>query len=136
MFVLIMLVFASLLCHLDLYCPKEMMFMPANLPKPTAKVVSKPALKTTVSDKQPKLLDRVRTTIRLRNYSIRTEEAYVAWIERFIRYHKLRHPQEMGAPEIEAFLAHLAVEGNVAASTQNQALCALLFLYKQVLYKE
>ena len=78
------------------------------------------------SGQPPKLLDRVRIAIRLKNYSIRTEEAYVAWVERYIRFHKLRHPQEMGAPEIEAFLAHLAVEGNVAASTQNQALCALL----------
>lgn len=85
---------------------------------------------------QPKLLDRVRIAIRLKNYSIRTERAYVSWIERFIRFHNLRHPQEMGVPQIEAFLAHLAVEGNVAASTQNQALSALLFLYKQVLQQE
>lgn len=102
------------------------------MPKP----ISKPIIQPITPDKQPKLLDRVRITIRLRNYSIRTEEAYVAWIERYIRYHKLRHPQEMGAPEIEKFLAYLAVEGNVAASTQNQALCALLFLYKNVLNKE
>lgn len=85
---------------------------------------------------QPKLLDRVRIAIRLKNYSIRTEQAYVNWIERYIRFHNLRHPQEMGVPEIEAFLAHLAVEGNVAASTQNQALSALLFLYKHLLAKE
>jgi len=84
----------------------------------------------------PKLLDRLRIAIRLKNYSIRTEQAYVAWAERYIRFHKLRHPQEMGAPEIEAFLAHLAVECNVAASTQNQALCTLLFLYKHVLDQE
>lgn len=88
------------------------------------------------SGQQPKLLDRVRIAIRLKNYSIRTEEAYVAWVERYIRFHKLRHPLEMGASEIEAFLAYLAVEGNVAASTQNQALCALLFLYKHVLDQE
>jgi len=98
--------------------------------------MAKPTPSPQVPNQPPKLLDRLRIVIRLRNYSIRTEEAYVSWVERYIRFHKLRHPQEMGAPEIEAFLAYLAVEGNVAASTQNQALCALLFLYKHVLDKE
>lgn len=80
-----------------------------------------------------KLLDRVRDAIRLKNYSIRTENTYVDWIERFIRFHKLRHPLEMNTPEIETFLTWLAVEQNVAPSTQNQALSALLFLYRNVL---
>ncbi len=80
-----------------------------------------------------KLLDRVRDAVRLKNYSYRTEKAYVHWIKRYILYHQKRHPAEMGAPEIELFLTHLAVEGHVAASTQNQALSALLFLYKEVL---
>jgi integrase len=81
----------------------------------------------------PKLLDQVRSAIRVKHYSIRTEETYVNWIKRFILFHHKRHPQEMNSPEIEQFLTHLAVERNVAASTQNQALAALLFLYQQVL---
>ncbi|MBF7731315.1 integron integrase [Pseudomonas sp. N040] len=87
-------------------------------------------------DGKPKLLDQVRQQIRLRNYSIRTERVYAEWIKRFIRFHAYRHPVEMGAAEIEAFLTHLAVRRNVAASTQNQALAALLFLYKEVLKQE
>ncbi len=83
-----------------------------------------------------KLLDQVRDTLRLKHYSIRTEQAYVGWITRFILFHHKRHPNEMGAPEVEAFLTHLAVNENVAASTQNQALSALLFLYREVLHKE
>ena len=81
----------------------------------------------------PKLLDQVRDRIRIKHYSIRTETQYVQWIRRFILFHNKRHPREMGAPEVEAFLTQLAVVGNVAASTQNQALAALLFLYKEVL---
>ncbi|MCK9396888.1 MAG: integron integrase [Methylobacter sp.] len=81
----------------------------------------------------PKLLDQVRDRIRVKHYSIRTETQYVQWIKRFILFHNKRHPQEMGTAEVEAFLTHLAVEGLVAASTQNQALSALLFLYKEVL---
>ena len=81
----------------------------------------------------PKLLDRVRERIRFKHYSIRTEDAYVQWIRRFIIHHGKRHPAEMGAAEVEAFLTHLAVEGQVSASTQNQARSALLFLYKEVL---
>src|SRR5512146_1550678 len=83
----------------------------------------------------PRLLDRVREAIRARHYSLRTEEAYVAWIRRYILFHKKRHPAEMGEPEIDAFLTDLAVNGRVAASTQNQALSALLFLYRNVLEK-
>ena len=80
----------------------------------------------------PKLLDRVRIAIRTRHYSLRTEEAYVGWIRRFIFFHGKRHPAEMGEPEINAFLSGLAVKERVSASTQNQALCALLFLYRHV----
>lgn len=80
-----------------------------------------------------KLLDRVRQTIRLKGYSYQTEKTYAQWIKRYIFYHDKKHPAEMGKLEIEDFLAHLAVEKNVAASTQNQALSALLFLYRDVL---
>src|SRR5438105_14460818 len=81
----------------------------------------------------PKLLDRLRHACRVRHFSIRTEDAYHDWAERYIRFHGLRHPQEMAEPEVNAFLTHLAVERNVSASTQNQALAALLFLYEHVL---
>src|SRR5215831_19149430 len=84
---------------------------------------------------QPKLLDRLRIAIRTRHYSIRTEEAYVGWVRRFIFFHDKRHPAEMSEPEINGFLSHLAVRDHVSASTQNQALCALLFLYRHVLEK-
>lgn len=82
---------------------------------------------------EPRLLDRVRGEIRARHYSIRTEDTYVQWIRRFILFHGKRHPKEMGAAEVGAFLTHLAAERNVSASTQNQAKAALLFLYGQVL---
>lgn len=85
---------------------------------------------------QPKLLDQVRTAIRLRRMSYRTEQTYTDWIKRFIIFHHKRHPQEMGAPEIREFLAYLVNERNVAASTQNQALHAILFLYREVLQIE
>lgn len=81
----------------------------------------------------PELLDRVRGRCRVRHYSKRTEQAYVAWIWRFIRANGGRHPKGLGGEEVEAFLTRLATEGKVAASTQNQALAALLFLYKEVL---
>jgi len=81
----------------------------------------------------PRLLDRVRDRIRLKHYSIRTEQAYSDWIKRFIRFHGKRHPAELGATEVEIFLTHLAVERSVSASTQNQAKSALLFLYREVL---
>lgn len=81
----------------------------------------------------PKLLDQVRDKIRAKHYSLRTEQTYIHWIRRFILFHHKQHPKDMGAPEVEAFLTHLAVVGNVAASTQNQARSALLFLYKEVL---
>ncbi|MFQ5697103.1 MAG: integron integrase [Myxococcota bacterium] len=86
-----------------------------------------------VFPRRPKLLERVRSTLRLRHYSRRTEEAYVSWIRRFILFHHKRHPADLGTPEIVAFLSELAVGRHVSASTQNQALCALLFLYRHVL---
>jgi site-specific recombinase XerD len=83
-----------------------------------------------------KLLDQVRDAVRLKHYSYRTEQSYVGWIRRYILFYGKKHPQEMGYAEVEAFLTSLAVEGNVSASTQNQALSALLFLYRHVLHKE
>ena len=83
----------------------------------------------------PKLADQLRAAIRLRGYSYRTEQAYVQWYIRFVRFHKLRHPREMGQPEVEAFLTYLVTDLEVSASTQNQALSALLFLYAEVLKK-
>lgn len=79
------------------------------------------------------LLEQVRAALRVRHYSIRTEQAYLGWIRRFILFHGKRHPAAMGVSEISAFLNHLACERRVSASTQNQALCALVFLYKAVL---
>jgi integron integrase len=87
----------------------------------------------TASPPPPRLLDQVRATIRARHYSRRTEKAYVAWIRRFIVFHGRRHPRELGLDAITAFVNTLATTGNVAASTQNQALSALLFLYRDVL---
>ncbi len=84
----------------------------------------------------PKLLDQVRGKIRLKHYSIRTEQAYVDWIKRFILHFDKQHPRDLGAAEVEQFLTWLAVQGKVSASTQNQAKSALLFLYKQVLEVE
>lgn len=81
----------------------------------------------------PRLLDRVRLEARRRRLSVRTEEAYADWVRRFVRFHDLRHPRELGAAEVADFLTHLAVRERVAASTQNQALAALLFLYRNVI---
>ena len=82
-----------------------------------------------------RLLDQVREQIRLRHYSIRTEQAYVSWIKRYILFHDKKHPKDMDKAEIEAFLTYLAKDLNVSSSTQNQAFNALLFLYNQVLHK-
>ena len=84
----------------------------------------------------PRLLDRLREAIRVRHYSRRTEKAYVGWVRRFVLFHDKRHPQEMGRVEVSAFLSHLATQARVSASTQNQALSALLFLYAQVLNQD
>jgi hypothetical protein len=81
----------------------------------------------------PKLLDQVRERLRVKHYSIRTEETYLFWIRRFILFHNKRHPRDMGAAELEAFLTYLAVKRTVSASTQNIALNAILFMSKQVL---
>jgi len=81
----------------------------------------------------PKLMDEMRHALRLRHYSPRTEKAYCQWVKRYIYYHGRRHPNEMATDEVNAFLTHLAVNDGVSSSTQNQALCALLFLYKYVI---
>jgi len=83
--------------------------------------------------KSRKLLDQIRDAIRLKHFSYSTEKTYVHWAKRYILFHNKRHPAEMGATEIEAFLTHLAKDENVSSSTQNQALNALLFLYRNVL---
>lgn len=82
---------------------------------------------------RPGLLEVVRQSIRTKHYSIRTEEVYLSWVRRFVRFHGMRHPREMGAGEVERFLSHLAIQRDVSASTQNQALSAILYLYKEVL---
>jgi integron integrase len=86
--------------------------------------------------REPRLLERVRQALRVRHMSLKTEKAYLHWIRRYILHHGKRHPLEMGETEINAFLTYLAVEGKVSASTQTQALCSLLFLYRTVLDKE
>lgn len=85
--------------------------------------------------KKPRLLDQVRLSIRRKHYSHRTEQSYIYWIRYYIRFNKLRHPSEMREPEVRHFLDHLAVNRKVSASTQNQALCAILYLYREVLGK-
>jgi integron integrase len=85
---------------------------------------------------KPRLLDKVRETLRVHHYSLRTEDAYIQWIKRYIYFHNKQHPKDLGEAEITAFLTHLAVNRNVTPSTQNQALSALLFLYKKVLMQD
>ena len=85
-----------------------------------------------IQPKKPKLLDPVRENIRLKHYSIRTEQAYIHWIRSLILFHRKRHPAEIQEAEVTQFLTHLAVDRKVTASTQNQALSALLFLYREV----
>lgn len=85
---------------------------------------------------KPKLLDQMRQAIRMKHYSLRTEEAYVQWVKRFILFHGKRHPKDMGAEEVQQFLSDLAIHRQVAASTQNQALCAIVFLYQEVLKQD
>lgn len=86
-----------------------------------------------IAPQPPRLLDRMREKLRVKHYSIRTEQSYLDWVRRYIRFHGMKHPSELGAQAVEAFLTALAVKGNVAASTQNQAKSALLFLYRDVL---
>jgi integron integrase len=95
-----------------------------------------PLVSASTTEPRPKLLDQVRQAIQMRHYSPRTEETYVHWIRRFIFFHNKRHPAEMAEPEIARFLSSLATESHVSASTQNQALNAVLFLYRQVLRKD
>lgn len=90
-------------------------------------------INTPAESQPPKLLEQVVTRMRVKYYSLRTEKSYVDWIKRYIWHHGKRHPKDLGAAEVEAFLSHLAVTRNVSASTQNQAKSALLFLYKEVL---
>ena len=88
------------------------------------------------STKQKKLLDQVRDVLRTKHYSYRTEQTYIEWIKRFILFHGKRHPKDMGAQEVQAYITYLATERNIASSTQNQALSAIAFLYKHVLQKD
>ena len=90
----------------------------------------------TNGEQSPRLLDQVKKAIQVRHYSIRTEQAYIHWIKNYIYFHKKKHPKDMGDVEITAFLSHLASVKNVSASTQNQALNALVFLYRKVLDKD
>ena len=85
---------------------------------------------------KPRLMDQLRQALRSRHYARRTEQTYCQWVRRFIHFHNIRHPAEMAEPEINAFLTHLAVKEKVSASTQNQALSALLFLYRHVIGRE
>jgi integrase len=96
----------------------------------------KTSVEPLITTQKPRLLDQVRQAIRTRHYSHKTEESYVHWIRRFIFFHNKRHPAEMGEKEIAQFLSRLASELHVSASTQNQALNAILFLYREVLRKE
>ena len=98
-----------------------------------AAMVSDKLLRSDAVPNSPRLLQQVRERLRLKHYSLRTETAYVGWIKRFIMFSGKRHPADMGKVEVEAFLTSLAIERNVSASTQNQALAALLFLYREVL---
>jgi len=95
----------------------------------------KPVSASPNADK-PKLLDQMREALRSRHYSRRTEQTYCHWVKRYVHFHNVRHPAEMGEPEINAFLTHLAVKEKVSSSTQNQALSALLFLYRHVVGRE
>jgi len=89
-----------------------------------------------ILQKKPKLLDQVRGALRVRHYSYDTEKSYIRWIKQYIFFNGKRHPSELGETDVNLFLTHLAIQKNVAASTQNQALCAIVFLYKNVLQKE
>lgn len=104
----------------------------AGIPLLSARVAEEPP-SPAEQTKSPRLIERVRDVMRVKHYSIRTERSYWDWIERFIRFHGMRHPSEMGAEEVTGFLTDLARSGKVAAATQNQALSAILFLYKEVL---
>ncbi len=108
----------------------------ANVDMPLKKISGGKSGLSLVRDAKPKLLDQLREALRARHYSRRTEQTYCSWVKRFIFSHNVRHPEEMAEPEINAFLTHLAVKEKVSASTQNQALSALLFLYRHVIGRE
>ena len=101
-----------------------------------SRTLLQPVVNSSTLQHSPKLLELFREAMRVRHYSKRTEDTYCAWVKRYVHFHNMRHPKEMGEPEINAFLTHLAVAGKVSASTQNQALSALLFLYRNVIGKE
>ena len=88
---------------------------------------------TSLTTSPPKLLDQLRSAARYRHFALATEKAYAHWVRAYVRFHGLRHPREMGAPEVEAFLTHLAEVRQVSPSTHKQALAALLFLFREVL---
>jgi len=108
----------------------------ASLATPLRRIAERKSFPTLVGDAKPKLLDQFREALRARHYSLRTEQTYCLWVKRFIFFHHVRHPADMAEPEINAFLTHLAVKERVSASTQTQALSALLFLYRHVLGRE
>lgn len=118
--------------------PRARLLRPDPRPQPPSPVQAPPSSPNPGAEPpaRPRLLERVRAAIRARHYSRRTEKAYVAWIRRYIVFNEMRHPDEMGAAEVTRFLSHLATRGQVSASTQNQALSALLFLYREVLRRE
>ena len=109
---------------------------PARSPSRAMAATPFPSAAPSPAKQQPKLLDRLREALRSRHYSRRTEQSYCHWVKRFIFFHHVRHPADMAEPEINAFLTHLAIKERVSASTQNQALSALLFLYRHVLSRE
>ena len=109
-------------------------FAPGSLP--ASRVRERPSELPPPANGAPRLMERVRAAVRLRHFSRRTEKAYAGWIRRYTLFHGRRHPVEMGGEQVTRFLSHLAVEGKVSASTQNQALSALLFLYRDVLAKD
>src|SRR4030095_15496560 len=108
----------------------------SRMPRPVASPRAVAWPRPVASPRPPRLMDQVRLALGARRYSRRTEKAYCHWIKRFIFFHGLRHPSGMAATEVNAFLSHLALAENVSASTQNQALSALLFLYRHVLSRE
>jgi len=103
---------------------------------PSRKMSGRKSGLSLVRDNKPKLLDQLREGLRARHYSRRTEKTYCSWVKRFIFFHNVRHPAEITEREINPFLTHLAVKEKVSASAQNQALSALLFLYRHVIGRE
>lgn len=118
-----------------LFLYRQVLSRPLELPA-AAPITPAAVSPRTTADPLAALLDQAREALRVKHYAIRTEQAYVGWIKRFLRYHGNRHPHDLGGAEVAAFLTYLAVDQHVAASTQNQALSALLFLYREVLKQE